>query len=144
MAEDFSKNMIEAEIAELSKKIEEKRRQLEGKSGIVEERELVKSAIVEHVGENTTPPLPVTSTASTQSSQSKAVAFDPSSGKSYLDYLDEDSRNRVTELVGIVFEKGISAGFKEALHDEPFVIDAFHDVLTDKVLNELKKRGLIK
>ena len=147
MAEDFSKNSIEAEIAELSQKIAEKRKQLESRSGVVEERDLVKSATIEQIGQNSTPPVAsndITPKSDTQKSQAKTVVFDPASGKSYLDYLDEESRDRVTTLVGVAFEKGIKEAIKQAKTEEPFILDAFHDVLRDKVFKEIKDRGIIR
>ena len=54
MAENFLGNSqaIEAEIAQLQKMIEVKRNQLEAQSGIVEEKELVRSAIQEMITES--------------------------------------------------------------------------------------------
>ena len=147
MTTDFSKNSIEAEIAELSQKIAEKRKQLESKSGIVEDRELLKSAADEQINQNVTPPTTTGDTAQktdTQTPAAKAVAFDPAGGKSYLDYLDEESRDIVTTLVGVAFEKGVNEAIKQAELEEPFILDTFHDVLRDKVFKEMKDRGLIK
>jgi len=50
----------------------------------------------------------------------------------------------VARLVDIVFAKGLAAGVREAKRQPPFVEDAFHDALVDKLLPELKKRGIIK
>lgn len=144
MPENFSTNAsIEAEIAELSAKIEEKRRQLESGKGVIEERELVKSAIGEKlsntVSSNTAP---VTSAATTTSQTTPITP--PPTGKSYLDYLDDESRAIVEGLVESVFTNGLDKTLKNLESQEPFIIDAFHDVLTDKIYDELKKRGAIK
>lgn len=145
MPEDFSKNSsIEAEIAELSQKIAEKRRQLEVGKGIIEERELVKSALGEKI--NNTVPQVTSSVSNTTSATVKpttAGAFVPA-GKSYLDYLDEESRLIVEQLVESVFTNGLEKTLKGLLIQEPFIIDVFHDVLADKIYDELKKRGAIK
>ncbi|MBI5139908.1 MAG: hypothetical protein HZA94_00435 [Candidatus Vogelbacteria bacterium] len=143
MSEDFSKNSIEAEIAELSQKIVEKRKQLESKSGVVEERELPRSAIGEQLGQAVVSP-PSTSVASSSQPKPGMVSFDPAGGKSYLDYLSDESREIVTSLVSIAFDKGINEAIKVAEAQEPFILDAFHDVLRDKVFQEMKTRGLIR
>ena len=151
MAEDFSKNNIEAEILELSQKIAEKRKQLEANSGIIEERsldttqdrELIKSVLGEKINNSAPKPAVVTTTtASTVVKPTTAGATVPA-GKSYLDYLDEQSRAIVESLVEEVFTKGLEKTLKDLTIQEPFIIDAFHDVLTDKIHDELKKRGII-
>ena len=142
MAEELSNNSIEAEIAELSQKIAEKRKQLESSSGVVEERELVKSAIAEKLSTAVPQSAPVATTTATQQAVQAAVAV--SGGKSYLDTLDPDSRLVVEGLIESVFTKGMTATFKMLEMEEPYIIDAFHDVLTDKLYSELKKRGIIK
>ena len=44
----------------------------------------------------------------------------------------------------MVFEKGLEVALKEAGKQTPFIEDAFHDALVDKLLPELKKRGIVK
>ena len=65
------------------------------------------------------------------------------------DYLQDGERNEgaireVEDLVSMVFEKGLEVALKEAGKQSPFVEDAFHDALVDKLLPELKKRGIVK
>lgn len=144
MAEDFSKSNIEAEIFELSQKIAEKRRELEAGKGIVEEREIIKLALGEKIS-NTVPQ----TNAVTSDTTNTAVRPTTSGGavptsKSYLDYLDEESRAIVEQLVESVFTNGLEKTLKGLEMQEPFIIDAFHDVITDKIYDELKKRGVVK
>ena len=144
MAEDISRNNIEAEIAELSQKIAEKRSQLEASKGIISERELVKSALGERIS-NTVPKNTGTSSTSTVAvATSSGTATPPPAGKSYLDFIDEESRLEIEKLVSTVFEKGLDNTLKSLEYETPFIIDAFHDVLTDKLYGELKKRGILK
>lgn len=145
-------NNIEAEIADLSQKIAEKRRELEAGKGIVEERsldatedrELVKSVIGEKISNNVPQ---ASSAASAVASATIKPTTSPLSGvpagKSYLDYLDEESRVVVEQLVEAVFTNGLDKTLKGLEMQEPFIIDVFHDVLTDKIYDELKKRGAI-
>lgn len=143
MPEDFSKSNIEAEIAELSEKIAAKRKQLEASSGIVEERELVKSVLGEKISNTVPQTSPVVSDLGATATKSTSTAKVVPAGKSYLDYLDEESRAEVEQMVGLVFSDGLEKTLKILEMKEPFIIDAFHDVLTDKIYDELKKRGAI-
>jgi hypothetical protein len=145
MPEDFSKNnSIEAEIAELSQKIAEKRRELEAGKGVVEEREVVKSAIGEKISNAV--PQAVSAALNTTSTTIKPTTSGASvpAGKSYLDYLDEESRTTIEQLVESVFVNGLEKTLQGLEMQEPYIIDVFHDVLTDRIYDELKKRGAIK
>ena len=64
---------------------------------------------------------------------------------SYLQKEDADPRVKleVEKLVDMVFHKGLFEASEEAKKHPPFVEDAFHDVLVDKLLPELKKRGVL-
>ncbi|MFH0712467.1 MAG: hypothetical protein V2A55_01240 [Candidatus Jorgensenbacteria bacterium] len=57
---------------------------------------------------------------------------------------DEGVINKVESLINLVFDKGLETALKEARKQPPFIEDAFHDALVDKLLPELKKRGIIK
>ena len=143
MPEQLSNSSIEAEIAELSQKIAEKRQQLEAGKGIIEERDLLKSAVVEKF--TSTPSQGATSTTTQTTSQKVAqTAVASTADKSYLDTLDPDSRLIVEGLVESVFRDGMAKTLKDLELQEPYIIDAFHDELTDKLYDELKKRGVLK
>ena len=62
----------------------------------------------------------------------------------YMGGMPHEAAREVARLVDIVFAKGLAAGVREAKRQPPFVEDAFHDALVDKLLPELKKRGIIK
>lgn len=49
----------------------------------------------------------------------------------------------IERLLDLVFHRGLVKALSEAKHHPPFVEDAFHDALVDKLLPELKKRGMI-
>jgi len=49
----------------------------------------------------------------------------------------------VENLISIVFKEGLSKAMKEAKKQPPFIADAFHDALVDKLLPILKERGII-
>ena len=59
--------------------------------------------------------------------------------------LPEDTRKKIQEvlqkLVDIAFERGLLEAITEARKtNDPYVIDAFHDALVDKLYEELIRR----
>ena len=63
-------------------------------------------------------------------------------------YLDkgeytEELKQEVSDLVSLVFSSSIETAIKESKHHSPFVQDAFHDALVDKLMPELQKRGIV-
>jgi hypothetical protein len=67
--------------------------------------------------------------------------------KTLPDYLISEPaqvKNRVEHLLSLAFSEGIEKSAKEAAKSGPFILDAFHDALTSKLYDELKKRGLLK
>ncbi len=125
-------NKIESEIAELTKQIEEKRRILESNKGIIEEKEIVRQAIGEKIAESTSAP---------RSSSVKPITLSGTS--SYLDSVDKETEEKVNSLLQIFTKKGLKAAIKELEGADFFVVDAFHDALTDKMYEQLKEKGLV-
>ncbi|MFA6274872.1 MAG: hypothetical protein WCX70_01845 [Candidatus Paceibacterota bacterium] len=146
MAENFlvSNKMIEAEIVELQKKIEEKRNQLEKQSGIMEEKSLVREAFQEMIAKKTEeePETTPASKVDLVGEPQKTSWINVSA--SYLDRLDEKTISKLNIYIDEINQQGIVRTLKKAITDEPFVIDALHDILVDKLYEELKNRGLIK
>lgn len=102
------------------------------------EKEVVKQTIQSIASEVSAP---------TFSQQSATSQNEPQNSflPAYLaDEKDQNAKNKVRELVDIAFESGLEKALKEAKKQPPFVEDAFHDALTDKLLPELKKRGFLK
>ena len=137
MAEQFSQNKIEAEIAELAKQIDAKRRVLEDQKGMIEDKEIVRQAVGEKINQNIPQVSPAAAGAPAKSAAKTGVT-------SYLDSVDEETEAEVNRLLQIVFSKGIDAAVSEAEKDDPFLMDAFHDALTDKVYDQLKAGGIVK
>ena len=64
-------------------------------------------------------------------------------------YLSDDAGDAevkvvVENLVTLAFQSGVERAIAEAKRYPPFVEDAFHDALTEKLVPELRKRGIIK
>lgn len=136
-------NNLEQEIAELQKMIEVKRDQLEKEGGIVEEKELVRQSVKEMFFAGQTAPVqvaPITAPAA----QASVPVNPPSGDGSYLDYLDPQTTEIINGWIDQIPSQGIVPVIEKIVNQEPFVIDAFHDALVDKLYDELKVRGLVK
>ncbi|MDP1706618.1 MAG: hypothetical protein Q8L36_02250 [bacterium] len=57
---------------------------------------------------------------------------------------NKESQDKIQILVDLALKDGLTEAWKAAQREAPFVIDAFHDALVDKLLPELKRRGVIK
>lgn len=58
----------------------------------------------------------------------------------YLQNVSSEIKLRVEELVDSLFHQGIEKVISRARRASPFILDAFHDALTDKLHEELKKK----
>lgn len=131
---DNSFGVLEAEIVELQKKIEEKKNLLETKGGIIEERSLVSEAVSDLFSGASSPNLAVASSSGARTDDNKA---------SYLDHLDNQTAETVTSLIEKMPQVGIAKVVAEAQMGNPYLIDALHDALVDKLYEELVTRGFI-
>jgi len=135
--QNFSEH-IENNLARLGGHMEQ---QLESRGEKnISEREIVKEAIqtfAEDVTKNEiATPSSVQSTPQTNSSPLP----------SYLE--KEEGREEIKHIVEELIEKALSHDLEKAVRDakkySPFIEDAFHDALVDKLVPELKKRGILK
>ena len=134
---------IEQDIAQLEKQLQEKKSILEHQVGgnptgkaesIPAEKEIVRSI----VGEKITQQVP-TFQPTTLPSISSTGGEPPS-------YLDPALRGKVDQLVAMVFSTNLVDGIMAAAkEDNPALMDAFHDILSDELYNTLvQKRKLEK
>ena len=56
---------------------------------------------------------------------------------------DPSIKNKVEHLITLTLQKGLEEGIGFAKKEDPFVIDTYHDALTDILVEEMKKRKLI-
>ena len=63
---------------------------------------------------------------------------------SYLSAESPEVKAEVERLVTLAFQEGITSAVAEAVKHSPFVLDALHDALVDKLMPELERRGIIK
>ena len=132
---DNSFGVLEAEIAELQKKIEEKKNILEGQSGIVEERAIVSEAVEELFIQ------PVVSSSQKIADNNSSASTTKDNG--YLEHLDPQTIESITSLIERIPQVGIAKVVSEASLGSPYLIDALHDALVDKLYEELLARGIV-
>ena len=132
--QNFEHNVLEADIERLSKEIAEKRNLLEHKN--LSERELIKQALHPLIKPIINDRRPTTDNNQRPTTKNQILP----------DYLKDsplEIKLQVEKLIDAFFHQGIGKTIKEAQKDGGFVLDAFHDALTDKLHEELKKRKLI-
>ena len=128
----FNHNTLEKDIERLSQEVAEKKNAPEHKD--LTEREIVKKVIE-----------PMIKQSPIQQSAQKRDDKDDEEGvlPGYLDKASNDIKLRTEQLIDITFHRGLENALKEAKKSGPFVLDAFHDALADKLYEEIKKRGMI-
>ncbi len=131
----FNYNTLEKDIEKLSREVMEKKNLAENRE--CSERDIIKQAITPLVFQIKCQPVK-------KINDSHAVS---NGEETFLpDYLKDSSveiKLQVEKLVESVFNDGLEKTIKKATTSNAFVLDAFHDALTDKLYNELKTRKLI-
>lgn len=127
---------LQREIAELEKKLEEKKKALIEKGEAEKhEKELIKEIIKEKVE---TPPSPKITPVAPSVSQ-KVVA------KTVKELKGEERGRQIQLLINLVLEKGVIHATEVAKKlDSPYILDEFHDTLVDELYNYLVKQGKLK
>lgn len=63
-------------------------------------------------------------------------------------YLSQESgeaaRTRINALIELALNDSIEGAIRKAKNDSPFIEDAFHDALVDKLLPLMEERGFLK
>ncbi len=61
----------------------------------------------------------------------------------YAESAPPEAKQEVERFLGMAFREGILKASSEAAKSSPFVLDTFHDALSGKLYEELKKRGIV-
>lgn len=121
---------MEKEFIRVSSEVSEKRNSPEHKD--LSERELIKKSLE-----------PMIKQVSTGAPTDNRPIQDDGQISVDLNNLPVEAKIQVEKLISSVFNDGLVRGVKEAKKSDAFILDAFHDALTDKFYEELKKRKLI-
>ncbi len=124
---------FEKDISEIEEKLQDLRNLPESPSA----REFLK----EHIRQKIKTALPKADLLAKKKIPSKKT--DDSIFPDYLEDYPEELKLEVERLINIAWNKGIEAAVKTANHQGPFIIDAFHDALTDKLYKKFKEKGLM-
>jgi len=122
---------LEQDIRELERRLKDLREQKEKPKP----REIVK----EYLAEKTRLPLP----SSRQTSPAPLDDEDKEILPDYLKKYSDKEKSIVRGLIQTAWQKGIEEATNEARRRGPFIMDAFHDALVDKLYDRLKQRGIL-
>ncbi len=131
----FNYNTLEKDIERLSREVVEKKNLSEYKE--TSERELIKQVITPLVLQTKSKVVELTDNSQNASNAEETVLPD------YLKNSPAETKLQVEKLVESVFSDGLEKTVEKAVLSNAFVLDAFHDALTDKLYDELKARKLI-
>jgi hypothetical protein len=126
-------NIIEQDIERLGKEIAEKKALAEHKE--LSEKELLRQALEPLVKQPISQPI--------KPQKQPAPSTEEQILPDYLKDSPAEIKLQVEKLIDSVFHQGIEKTVKEANKAGAFILDAFHDALTDKLYDELKSRKLI-
>ncbi len=131
-SQNIEHKVLEADIERLSKEIAEKKNLPEYKE--ISEKELIKQVLQPIIKQGTNDKKQVIS----ENEKTKEIVL-----PDYLKDSPAETKLQVEKLIDSVFHQGIDKVVKIAKQTNPFVLDAFHDALTDRLYEELKNRKLI-
>ncbi|MBZ1348876.1 MAG: hypothetical protein KY053_01410 [Candidatus Liptonbacteria bacterium] len=137
MFNDKNKEIISGSFEKDISEIEEKLQDLKSSP----ESPLAREFLKEHIRQKIQIVIP-----KTDLSAKKEISSKKTSDSVFPDYLEdypEELKLEVERLINIAWNKGIEAAVKTANYQGPFIIDAFHDALTDKLYKKFKEKGLI-
>lgn len=125
---------LEQEIQQLERQLAEKRQALESTGTPAEQMPSHEKMVHEMVGEKIKEQMP-----SYQPAPTPKPAPSDSTGASWQ---DPAIAQQVQSLVNIAFTKSLDEAIGEAVKTQnPAIIDAFHDLLRDQLIDELLSRG---
>lgn len=136
---------INQEIAELEEKLRQKRESLTRESSaesLLSDKEILRDVVKEKIQEHAPafqPSPPVISPAP------PAGQGQTGPNVSAPSYLAPEMKDRVQELVNMVFSKGLNEAIqKVAKQNDMALLDAFHDVLVDELYKTLVERKKVE
>lgn len=128
---EFNHTTLEKDIERLGREVAEQKSRPENKG--VPEREIVRQVITPVVKTHL-PPTPAQAPA-----KNEEDTFLPS----YTKTTPADTKHYIEQLLEGTFHEGLEKTIKKAIQAGPFVVDAYHDALIDKLHDELKKRNIL-
>lgn len=145
MTEGSSESVaIASELALLEREVAIARARLEAAQGItVEHKEAVREVVAEKIYGSERPAIASSPVVQIQTSTTVSPSTKPLASDHYLSTLSDEDVVKVNELISAVGTDGIQKTIDRAKNELPFILDAFHDALVDKLYDDLKARGLV-
>jgi len=128
----FNHNILEQDIERLSRQIKENKNSPEYKE--LSEREILRRSLG---------PIIQRPVLNQPIQFSPAKPFQTTILPNYLINDPDEIKINVEKLIDMTFHRGVEKTVEEAQKFGPYVLDAYHDALTDKLYEELKKRGIL-
>ncbi len=106
------------------------------------EKKAIAEKIEEHTIETVKQSIQAVSQTSAPAIHSAQVGLDvlPEYAKDYT----EEAKQKIENLLQIAADKGLDTANSSAEGQPPYILDAFHDALAEKLLPYLKQQGIIK
>lgn len=143
MAINMESSDIEKEIEELSRQIEERRKLLSKEKGVASneetDKDLIRESVLENFGERLSPEPQMEESLEEKDLIREEAPLPIKKKGHYLDNLPEEITTRINDLISKIPDRGLEKTIKEAQSLDPASLDAFHDALTDKLYEELKR-----
>lgn len=133
ISEERLHGALEEDIARLAQEVQ-RSRETSGRQHLPEKER------VRHSLERVMPSLTLRQAPSAPAGNGEASPLLPS----YTRDVPPETKLEIEHLLDLALHKGLAAADKAALRATPFVLDAFHDALTETLYPELKKRGIVK
>ncbi|MCL5733662.1 MAG: hypothetical protein M1334_03315 [Patescibacteria group bacterium] len=124
---------LEADIGRLSSEIKKHYERPEAVN--LSDREIIKKSLQSAYSQ---PVQPKAAPAGKQVLETESILPD------YAKSAPEEIKMKIEKLVEMTFREGLGKATEEAKKQDPFILDAFHDSLVEKLYPILKQRGIIK
>lgn len=129
---EYSRAETEAEIAQLSKEIAERRALLEKENNIeATPAEAAHEVLVDKIRAELGEKAP------------EIFRRNPTGEGSFVDDLSDVHKTRLNELVETTFTKGPRVAIRELFDVDPILIEAYAKVLSEQLHDEMKARGFL-
>jgi hypothetical protein len=119
---------------ELAQEVKERKE----KSPDVSHKEIVSTIIAEKKAQFQPAPQAPSPNASQPQAAAKSGVL-----PAYAQDKDPAIKNIIEHLITLTLQKGLDEGISYAQKEDPFILDTYHDALSDVLLDEMKKRKLL-
>ena len=140
MPQEITSEFLEQDIKELEQRLKALREQKEQK----EPRQVVKDYLVEKTRPKAMPPAAPSLFLKTKPAKTEPELEEEEKDlPNYMKNYDEKTKSTVKRLIQTAWQKGVESAISQSRQHGPFIVDALHDALVDKLYNQLKARKIL-